>query len=118
MIVYYAHSISEYNTIEEALAIDTLQRMFDIVINPNNPDTEKKYIDSGRDWKVFDELVVNSNVVAFHALPNGRITSGVWKEIQKAIEHNIPVIELPTLTPNRVMTKDETLQHLKEMGLR
>lgn len=116
--VYYAHPISLYNTLQEKQDLQTLAAICYKIVNPNHPDIEKKYIDSGKDWKIFDDLVLGCEALAYRTLPDGRITSGVWKEIQLALANNIAVIKLPNLESEVVMTKDETLQHLKEMGLR
>lgn len=118
MIVYYAHPISLYGTFQETTDVETLSKLFYSVSNPNDPEIEKKYVESGKDWAVFDDLVRKADVLAYRTLPDGRITSGVWKEIQKALELDIPVIELPNFTVAQIMTKEETLQHLKEAGLR
>ena len=117
-MVYYAHAISQYDTATERADVETLLKMFHTVVNPNDPKIEKAYQDSGKDWKIFDDLVLKADVIAYRTLSDGRITSGVWKEVQKAVDHGIPVIELPNYTTALVMTKEETLQHLKEKGLR
>lgn len=118
MIVYYAHAISSYGSSQEGKDVATLSKLFYRVSNPNDPEIEKKYVESGKDWTIFDDLVRKADVLAYRTLPDGRITSGVWKEIEKALELNIPVIELPNFTVAQIMTKEETLQHLKEAGLR
>jgi hypothetical protein len=120
MTVYYAHAISQYNTATERVDVETLNRLFPHldVVNPNDPEIEKAYQDSGKDWKIFDDLVLRADVVAYRTLSDGRITSGVWKEVQKAVEHGIPVIELPNYTTALVMTKEETRAYLVKKGLR
>lgn len=116
--VYYAHPISLYNSVQEKQDLQTLAAFCYKVVNPNHPDIEKKYIESGKDWKIFDDLVLGCEVLAYRTLPDGRITSGVWKEIRLALENNIAVIKLPDLESEVVMTKEETYEYLKEKGLR
>jgi hypothetical protein len=57
-------------------------------------------------------------VLAFRALPDGTIPSGVAQEIKWAGEAGIPVIELPSAVNRRTLTLDQTREYLKEIGQR
>lgn len=69
---------------------------------------------------VFKPLVSPQHVeaVAFRALPDGRIPSGVALEIEWAKQRGLPIFELPTFAYDRVMSVDTTRTYLREIGQR
>lgn len=117
MRVYYAHPIDIYNTMQEVRDVELLTNVFcsDIIINPNSRENEVAYQTIGMSH--FLEIVDECDLLVFRGYPMGRIPAGVWKEISRAREKNIPVLELPTLV-DRAMSVDDTRQFIKEIGTR
>lgn len=70
--------------------------------------------------QVFKPLLsaAKTDVVAFRALPDGRIPAGVAKEIEWAQANGIPVIELPANLSGRKMSVEHTREYLREIGVR
>jgi hypothetical protein len=81
------------------------------IVNPNSPGNEEKYLEK-RAFGFFLDMVRSCDVLAFRSLL-GNITTGVGKEIEYAIEHKIPVIELPYITKNRFLTQGETEMYFR-----
>jgi hypothetical protein len=67
---------------------------------------------------VFQPLVEKCDILFFRGLPDGRITTGVAREIGFARELGLPVLELPSGVICRTMTVVETKEYLEEAGLR
>ncbi|HDZ37090.1 MAG TPA: hypothetical protein ENH62_02180 [Marinobacter sp.] len=65
---------------------------------------------------VFQPLVEKCDILFFRALPDGRITAGVAREIQFARELSLPVLELPSGVIRRTMNVAETREYLRESG--
>lgn len=117
--VYYAHVLSIYNTIQETRDIITLENLGFDVINPNTPETQKRYKEIG--WETFEELIKQCEIFAFRSLPDGTISSGVYKELEFAKTLALPelsIIELPTIMSKRVLSLDDTREYLKLVGQR
>ena len=112
MKVYYAHSISIYNTKQEERDVNTLNSLGFEVINPNQHIHQEGYKKGGMQY--FVDLANECDVIAFRAHPNGDIPAGIFKEIQT----DKPVIELPSSIKRRALSVDDTREYLKEMGLR
>lgn len=112
MKVYYAHSMSIYNTPQEQRDIDLLESIGFEVVNPNKEIHNQGYKDQGMQY--FVELVNECDIIAFRAHPDGSIPAGVAKEI----DTGKPVIELPSMVSMRVLSVDQTRQYLKEVGQR
>ena len=66
----------------------------------------------------FTELVLSCQALAFRALPDGSIPSGVDMEIKEARKALLPVIELPSGCLRRALTYPETKEYLFEVGQR
>ena len=114
--VYYAHCTSIYNTAQEERDIETLRSLGFKVVNPNaegNTENYKKY-----GMKHFLAMALDCDVIAFRALPDGRIPAGVAKEVRAMLLHDKPVIELPSRISGRGISVDETREYLKEIGQR
>ena len=105
---YYAHPMSIYDTAQEKRDIDLLQYLGFEVVNPNRA----QY--TGYDMDDFCNLARTCDVVAFRALPDGSITSGVAEEIKA----HWAVFELPSAISRRSLTITETLEALHESGQR
>ena len=122
MRVYYAHSVSIYNTKREDRDLKLLQQLGFEVVNPNDPVHEDGYTSlkeqTGNGMPYFNQVIEDCQVLAFRAHPDGTIPAGVAKEIDVAIQANIPVIELPSSMHRRAMTVQETREYLVELGAR
>lgn len=114
--IYYAHSMLHYGSELEHQDILLLERLGYEVINPNHPDNEAAYL-KNRDFNVFFNLVSMCDVLAFRSVL-GKISAGVAKEIDFAYSKNIPVIELPTLTQDRILTIEETVKYCRPKGVK
>lgn len=68
--------------------------------------------------KYFKPLAQGCDVLAFRALPDGRIPAGVAKEIEWAAEIGIPIIELPSSLKGRQLSVELTREYLREVGTR
>lgn len=136
---YYAHCVAIYESPQEERDIDRLLTLGFDVINPNSPyfgdrcaeikrifsvAYAQDYLDAGEAIMdlvfkpLFDGLDSAMDLVAFRALPDGRIPSGVARELLWARLAGIPVIELPSNVSERGMTVDSTREYLREVGYR
>lgn len=113
--VYYAHCMALYDTEQEARDIELLAlKLRWLVINPNEESFQIGAKEHG--MKYFKPYVQNCDVLAFRALPDGAIPSGVHLEIQWAREANVPVIELPSSVLRRGLTREQTREYIREVG--
>jgi hypothetical protein len=115
-LAYYAHCMSIYDTKQEERDVDTLQSLGFEVDNPNHFRHQDNWKTYGMSYA--DALVFNADVVAFRALPDGRISSGVAYELRKAKEYGKTIIELPNSILSREMTIEQTREYLSEVGQR
>lgn len=119
MKVYYAHCISLYGTKQELRDEELLKKLGYEVLNPNTKEHRDKCLFKGRaTMDYFLRLVATCDVVAFRALPDGKIPAGVYKELLKAQTMGIPVIELPVNPVLREMSIEHTRAYLTEVGRR
>jgi hypothetical protein len=109
---YYAHALNLYGTPQEARDIELLGRLGFVVVNPNSPEYADKYGREG--MKFFVQLASECDVIAFRAMPDGSITAGVGLEIKAGP----PVFELPSGINRRILTIQQTLETLHELGQR
>ena len=116
MKVYYARPISLYNTPQDRRDIELMEKLGFEVVNPNKEELSKRYKAEGMD--MFMPIVSECDCVAFRSFPDLKISAGVYKEIQKAIELGKLVIELPTLTETRELSVTATRQYLAYLGQR
>jgi len=116
--IYYAHPVDLYNTPQEIRDLDLIDNLFGDnykVINPNSPKDEDAYKAQGMEY--FLNIVSGTNLLIFRGYPTGKIPAGVYKEIVRAIECGIPVLELPGLV-DRVLSVEDTRQFMREIGTR
>lgn len=119
---YYAHSMLSYGSTIEEYDIQLLQKLGFEVVNPNCKeisDGMNKYIEKfGRNnvMRYFQNIVGSCDVVAFRALPDGTILSGISSELLAAKASFIPIIELSCSLEKRMTEYPETKQLLLEMG--
>ena len=128
MKVYYAHCQAIYHTPQEQRDINLLQQLGLIVLNPSEDTYSRKvkeikegHPDCGRSERVmryFYDLVDECDVLAFRALPDGRIPAGVVGEIEQARKGNKAIIELPSGMLSRAMSVEQTREYLAEVGQR
>ena len=120
MKCYYAHCMALYDTPQEERDIATLEGLGFKVENPNSPlhKEESEGMSSPGIMAYFCDRVRECDVLAFRALPDGRIPAGVQKEIDQAICSEMPVIELPNALLGRRMTVEETREYLRDSGQR
>lgn len=126
MKVYYAHSMHLYGTPQEQRDVELLESMGFTVVNPNNPKVQKdvevfkltQAPGTGNVMNLFKKLIETCDILAYRSHVDLRIPSGVMFEVDYAIEINKPVFELPTLTTQRRMTYEETIEYLKYNGQR
>lgn len=128
--VYYAHCMAIYGTKQEQRDIQLLAALGFDVVNPSHPEIVKSYEEWLEENKVlirntpemkmefWTELVKEQNVLAFRALPHGKIPSGVVKEIAVAQAEGMPVFELPSMLNSRAMSVEETREYLYDIGQR
>jgi len=114
--IYYARPINLYNTPQDKRDIKTLTDLGFEILNPNKEALQERYKTEGMD--VFLQAMQECNALTFRSFPDGKISAGVKKEIDKAIEMGIPVIELPTITSSRVLSVEDTREYLKLLGNR
>ena len=120
--IYYAHNMLQYGSNIEDQDIKTLESLGFIVINPNHPDNEKAYYDKkkshpGTEFSVFTDMVKSCDAIVFRSIM-GKISAGVGKEIMFAKELGMPIIEMPTITTDRFLTVEETIEYCRPLGVK
>lgn len=129
--VYYAHFMGLYDTLQEQRDIRTLEGMGFDVVNPNNAEVSLNFT-SSLDFltpvytyeevfdMVFGQMVRDCDILAYRALPDGKISGGVILEIKEAQKNEKPVICLPNRTEilTKAMSGPETRAYLMDIGKR
>lgn len=123
MKIYYVHSLHLYNTPQEKRDIELLTQLGFEVLNPNTPEyqaeVERRIAEGKGEYMMyFDELIGLCDGLAYRSHVDGKIPSGVGMEIKFAAVQQKPVFELPTLTPSRFLSVEETREYLKYNGQR
>ena len=121
MRVYYARPISLYGTKQEERDIKLINSIRNgnvtwELINPNKEELQERYKTEGMD--VFFEAMKDCDGLVFRSFQDGKISAGVKKEIDKAIEMGKFVFELPTITSQRVLSVEDTRAYLSLSGHR
>lgn len=109
--VYFARPISQYGNLQDQRDLQLLEDLNFKVVNPNKECLEGEYKARGMD--TYLDLVVECDLVVFRAFVNGKISAGVWKEINCGV----PIMELPTLM-HRELSVDDTREYLKLLSQR
>jgi hypothetical protein len=104
--VYYAHPMALYGSPVERKDLSTLRALGFKVINP----ALKEY--ATLDMDGFVKLACSCDLVAFRAFEDGKIGSGVAKEIEGARTKGIPVMEMSGDLSRRVLNRNETRQRM------
>jgi hypothetical protein len=121
MKIYYSHAKITNNTNEAKSDVSLLQSLGHDVDNPYNPKYSEFWYAQGME---FSKVLIDGNdAVAFRPLEDGRITSGVAKELRLAVELGKPILEMPRVIPfdtskleERAMTMDDTVEFFKTVG--
>jgi len=116
MKAYYARPINLYNSEQDKRDIKLIQDLGFELVNPNKEELQQRYKQEGMD--VFLQAVAECGVILFRSFPDLKISAGVKKEIDKAIELGLPVVELPTVIESRILSVDDTRNYLKYLGYR
>ena len=90
MIIYYAHHLSIYNTVQETKELKVISRAFkdSILINPNGWIYDGPESNSSAIMEQCYIFVKQSDMVIFSALDDGVIGRGVYCELETAFENN------------------------------
>jgi hypothetical protein len=116
MKIYYARPINIYNSAQDQRDISLMEQIGFEVLNPNKEELQERYKKEGMD--VFLQAVTECDALAFRSFPDLSISAGVKKEIDKAIELNKLVFELPTITSKRILSVEDTREYLRCIGAR
>lgn len=121
--VYYAHCQAIYGTPQETRDLATLEDLGFEVLNPRDYGTLVEFMSrlipaAGNKMDWFCSLVDSCDALAFRSLPNGDIPAGIAKEIRRAADVDIPIIELPSMAQRRILTITESRLYLQEVGQR
>jgi hypothetical protein len=111
MKVYFARPVSQYGNKQDERDLEMLKELGFKVVNPNKEALAKEYQNRGMD--TYLDLVVECDLVVFRSFVDGKISAGVWKEINCGV----PVLELPTL-PGRELSVETTREYLTLLGQR
>jgi len=118
MKFYFARPINLYNTPQDYRDLLTLAKLGLDIINPNKEELAQLYRKLG--MNIFLDLIKSEECdgVIFRSFPDGKISAGVWKEIQEAKAQNKIIIELPNLTSSRQLSVEDTREYLSLLGQR
>jgi hypothetical protein len=116
MKVYFARPINLYKTPQDERDLLLLKNLNLDVINPDKEELQKRYKEEG--MSVFIQAMQDCDVLAFRSFPDLKISAGVKKEIDEAIEKGKIIFELPTITENRCLSVEDTRSYLKYLGNR
>lgn len=124
MKIYYAHSIGIYDSLQEQRDIKLLTDLGFEVVNPNTDAIREgiaayKLEHPDRDYmEYFRHILDSCDLLAFRALSDSKIGSGVWYEIQYMRLNAKAIIELPNLFEHRALSVFDTREHLRVVGNR
>lgn len=116
---YFARPISQYNTLQDARDLDTIRDLGFEVINPNKEELSELYLQKG--MQAFTDLINDDSLVdllIYRSFPDLKISAGVVKEIECAINAQKIVFELPTFTEVRKLSVVATREYLTLLGQR
>ncbi len=126
--VYFAHHLN--GTALQAACLTAISLAFRgcEIVNPDSPENRAAYLaqkaSTGSGMAYFTESVIPScDACAFLACPDGKITSGVWMEIERAAELGKPLYEVCDLgawiSHGRMfcMREPDTIEELRVFAL-
>ena len=108
-LAFYAHAMVTYGTPSERRDLKVLRALGFRVINPG----DKRYEEYSTEE--FKALTLTADVLAFRALEDGTVSSGIQLGIIAAQAADIPIIELGAPKPERYISRNATR---KIMGMR
>lgn len=89
---YFAHPITEFGTRKEKMILEKMELLFGEIVNPNTDEHKLKYDLKGMSYYL-KEVLPNCDVIVFMAMPNGKISSGVAKEIKHFVKQGKTIFE-------------------------
>jgi hypothetical protein len=113
---YYARPISLYSSFQDLRDIKIIKDLGFELLNPNKEELQNRYKIEG--MNVFLESVKECDIFFYRSFPDLKISAGVQKEIDQAIDNNCIILELPTLIESRVLSVEDTRNYLKYLGHR
>ena len=116
MRIYYAHSLSIYNSPQEQRDINLLRSLEFDVFNPNHFSCEIGYKAEGMAF--FERVLDGCAALAFRGNPGGSINAGIVKEIEYMKTQGKPIIELPSWCCRQLLSVEDTRGYLAEVGKR
>lgn len=114
MNIYYSHSKLLRGSTQEEADIELLEKLGFKVDNPYSPMYSDFWETEG--FEFGKTLIEKNDAFAFRALPDGKIASGVAKELKTAMDMGKPILELPFSLTSRSMSVEETVEWFKEVG--
>ena len=115
MKIYYARPISIFGTEEEKRQKEMITKAGFELHDPNKKELIERYKKEG--MKVFLEEVDKCEGLIFSSFVDGKIGAGVKAEIDRALENNKPVFEIPNLI-GRTLSVEDTRSYLMKIGYR
>ncbi len=119
-MIYFAHSVKDYNTDFENEVVDRLFEM-DTVQNPNQPHHQEAYKRKKMAYFV-EDIIPKCDKLAYLPLEgNSRVGIGVYKEIITALKLGIIVYRIDRETleieplvemTDRVLSYDDTVRYI------
>lgn len=119
---YYAHTMISYDSTIEQYDIKMLENLNFEVINPFDwviYNGCREYVKQHGNENVMDyfkDIIDKCDLVAFRALPDGQILSGIAAEVSHARSRQLPIIELPCSLTDRMLDYPKTKEFLTELG--
>ena len=119
---YYAHTKISYGSTQELHDIRLLEELGVEVINPNTLVIEenfKVFVTNNPErepMEFFTDVVHSCDIIAFRAMPDGKIPSGIAFEVKYAQSRYIPIIELPNDLSDRFLTYPQTKKYFTNLG--
>lgn len=116
MKIYFARPLSNYKSLQDLRDLELIQKLGFEIINPDKDEFTRLYKEKG--FQIFNDAVKECDGLIFRSFVDGKIGSGVASEIQTAREEGLFILELPTITSNRILNIEDTREYLKLLGQR
>lgn len=112
---YYAHRLQSYHTDEEARDIALIESLGFECVNPSAPEHSRTKRGE-RTMEEFCQLAASCDLLIFRAFPEGRISSGVHKELAAMRKAGKPILELPSYPQfrHRALTREQTRARMRD----
>ena len=116
MKAYFARPIHLYKTKQDERDILLIKNLGFEIVNPDKEELQRRYKKEG--MAVFTKAVKDCELLIFRAMPDGKISAGVFKELKQAQADDKPVLELPTILESKVLSVEDTRTYLRLIGNR